>query len=264
MTFSTVPTKDHYAHFILDFVLPVWTWLYQQELHERRDFTVYFSDASVEYFRPILNSFFTCRMNHVSQIYDYENAQKVMLMGMVGQVRKDMGNIPLECYIGSRLKFIAALQSYTFNKLGVWPSEKADKLLFVRRETTGKDRGADRRGTSNEEQLAGVLREVAEEKKLIFQEAFLAGMRFKEQVQLFADSKAVVAQHGAALVNLLWMRKGSLLLEYHWNSNEAYRKREMCAFFRQPKHIHIEGGRVGSSMVEAPVAKIAYSLRDKL
>jgi len=255
--------RDHYAHFMLDFMIPVWMWLNQNDLATREDFTVYYWDGAASKFAPMIDAFFTCKVRHISTLSRHEGIERVMLLGLESHNRKMM-SIGLSHYIGDVQKFIRELQGYAFDRLPVDIQKCADKIVMVRREVTGEDRGGGRRSTSNEDELATALSVLAVGKGLEFEEVSLAGMRFAKQVELFANAKVVVAQHGASLVNLFWMRKGSILLEYHWNGNEAYRKREFCKFLGQPQHFHVSGGRPEPSVVEAPVMEIVKTLSGNL
>lgn len=255
--------RDHYAHFLLDFVIPLWMWLNQNGLENREDFTVYYWDGSIEKFRGIIDAFFKCKVMHVSLLKEPLNVEKVLLLGMESHNRRLM-HVGLEHYHSNPKRLLSDLHEYTFKKLPVDILPVPNKIVQVKREKTGENRGADRRSTANEDKLSEELQDLAKEKGLEFEEVFLAGKRFATQVELFANAKVVVAQHGAALVNLFWMRKGSILFEYHWNNNEEYRKRQFCEFLGQPEHLHMEGLEVEPKMVEAPVGAIVGLLRAKL
>ena len=53
----------------------------------------------------------------------------------------------------------------------------------------------------------------AKEHKLSFQRSDLCGYGLQEQVQLFASADIVVAVHGAALTNIMFMRPKTVLIE---------------------------------------------------
>ena len=264
--------RDHYAHFILDFMIPVWNWLRQNELLYRKDFTVYYRDESVEQFRPIINSFFHCNIVPASRMKNCGDLERVMIMGMESHNRKIMG-LGLNNYFGDAVKWLDELQDYTFKKLGVEPNDELKSFVLVDRIGDDPRRGGGRRNTSNIEELASAMKITADRKGLEYSRVFLESIPFREQVLAFANAKAVVAQHGASLVNLLWMRRGSVLLEYHWNDREAYRKKQFCNWFQRPVHLHVSGPRVevrpdvdgaARGAVRAPVDSIIGALEDKI
>ena len=269
--YSLFGRRDHYAHFLLDFLIPVWAWLWQNGLERREDFEVYFWDGAVERFRPIIDRFFYCKVKHISELRDKEGIHKVIVPGFESHARRDAG-LELRYYIGPVEQFMVDLHEYVEEKLGVSP-EGQNVLLHVCREKVSDDRGGGRRSTSNEDELSESLKELAARKGLMYRKVQLAGMRFAMQVEAFMEAKAVVAQHGAALANLFWMRKGSVLLEYHWNDEEAYRKRQTCGFLGRPMHVHARGKKVGegrpdsiasSGVVEAPIEKIVGELEGRI
>lgn len=47
---------------------------------------------------------------------------------------------------------------------------------------------------------------------------------FKEQVRCFAQEHAVIAQHGAALANIIWMKPGSRVIEFNHDLDLDYFK----------------------------------------
>ena len=265
--------RDHYAHFILDFMIPVWNWLRQNELLYREDFTVYFRDESVENFRPIINSFFHCNIRPASELDgDGADLERVMVVGMESHNRKIMG-LGLDNYFNDAVAWLDELQDYTFKKLGVKPDEELGSLVLVDRPGNNPKRAGGRRNTSNMEEIASAMRLTAARKKLEYKRVALEDIPFREQVLTFANAKAVVAQHGASLVNLLWMRRGSVLVEYHWNDKEAYRKRQFCRWFQRPLHVHVTGPRTETrptvdgavrGAVEAPVDGIIGALENRI
>lgn len=52
-----------------------------------------------------------------------------------------------------------------------------------------------------------------------FERYYLVGMSLQDQIDLFAGAEIIIAQHGAALTNLLWASKGTRVLEIQ---NESY------------------------------------------
>ncbi len=72
-------------------------------------------------------------------------------------------------------------------------------------------RAAKSRSFVNPQQLLDILRAFS---GLDVRELRLEGATFKQQVQLFSEASMVVATHGNALGNMVWMPPGSAVLEY--------------------------------------------------
>ncbi len=81
-----------------------------------------------------------------------------------------------------------------------WPL----KLYVIQRATST-------RSFVNPQQLWDILRAFS---GLDVRELRLEGATFKQQVELFSEASIVVATHGNALGNTLWMPRGSLVIEY--------------------------------------------------
>lgn len=248
--------RDHYAHFVLDHMIPIWMWLWQNGLERRKDFTVYYWEGAADYYKPMLDAFFTGEVKHIAYLRDSMRPQRVIIMGMEGHCRKHLG-LDMKYFIGDPEPFMDALQNYAWERFDITPKPEPDLLIHVCREIgDDKDRGGTRRATSNESELGEALKLVATAKGLEYKKVFLAGKRLAHQIELFSNAKVVVAQHGAALANLFWMRKNTYLCEYHWNHKEEYRKSEMCGKMERPIHHGFSGRRVKANVVEAPCGEI--------
>ncbi|MCR5621307.1 MAG: glycosyltransferase family 61 protein [Treponema sp.] len=80
---------------------------------------------------------------------------------------------------------------------------EATKLVYISRNRSS------RRKIENEEDLLCIL------KKFGFTTYYLEEMPLREQAELFASARFVVAPHGAGLVNLVWSRAGTGILELY-------------------------------------------------
>lgn len=80
---------------------------------------------------------------------------------------------------------------------------KAEKLIYISRNRSS------RRKIENEKELLRILGEFG------FRTYYLEEMTLREQAELFASARFVVAPHGAGLVNLIWSRSGTGILELY-------------------------------------------------
>ena len=88
--------------------------------------------------------------------------------------------------------------------LGGRPTSSVQKMVVVLRERS--------RGFGNEEALVKELEEVAAEKKLKMV-VFRGDLSFDTTVDLFADASVVVGAHGGGLANIVFCRKGTVVVE---------------------------------------------------
>ncbi len=72
----------------------------------------------------------------------------------------------------------------------------------------GARSGADRRSVPNVADVAAALRAIGD-----LRVQAMEGLTLSEQIRLFREADIVVAQHGAALANMLWTRPGTRLVE---------------------------------------------------
>lgn len=92
--------------------------------------------------------------------------------------------------------------SFLLGKAG-YGTEAPDRLVYVSRNRSA------RRRILNEDELLAVLKSYG------FETCYLEEMGFAEQMKLFASARIVVAPHGAGLVNLVWSREGTTVLELY-------------------------------------------------
>ena len=81
--------------------------------------------------------------------------------------------------------------------------KEADKLIYISRNRSA------RRRIINEEALLPLLNAYG------FETCYLEEMSLREQAECFANARMVVAPHGAGLVNLVWSRAGTVVLELY-------------------------------------------------
>jgi len=214
---------------MLDFLWPLYHWLYRHGRLYDKNLKVYVTDRSIERFSSILNALFHCK---IITRFDYNDAvgmYRVMVLGMEAHNRRLFG-LTVGDYISRPREYIRHFREYVFERLGIEPGAP-NKMILVQRKMTTEDRGGGRRNIENHESVEKALSVFAEMYNLSFHNVVLEDMSFIEQVELFSSAKLVVGQHGAGLCHFLWMPIGSALNELHESDKEAYRFGQFCAEF---------------------------------
>lgn len=232
-----VGKRDHYAHYILDFLMPLYHWLYGIGRLNDKGLAVYFCDPSIEKFRHITKQFFNCTVIADPCLRNIGNVPRVMGMGWEAHNRRWL-SLHLYDYVGAPRKYISDFREYVTDQLAI-ESGQQNKLVFVERKREDDDRGGTRRNITNHNETAMALVGVAAEFDLAFVNVVLEDMPWEEQVRLFRETKVLVAQHGASLANIIFMLDDSVVIELHKNDAEAYRYRQLCEFFGIGKHSNV-------------------------
>jgi lysophospholipase L1-like esterase len=119
------------------------------------------------------------------------------------------------------------LRMAAFSRFGLTQGAASDGVLFINRgqspEYYQSDKSEGYRSTHNEGKISANLRRSLPNMPEILQAAAackipcrlveLETSSLPEQVALFANTTTIVAQHGAALANMIWMPRGSLIVE---------------------------------------------------
>lgn len=130
-----------------------------------------------------------------------------------------VGLNPRLVYLSRRT--LARFASAMLDRLDVPPRPDALDVLLVERahpdayyDTTAAipTSGARRRSIANHAEVASTLESLVPAAGG-FSNLQLERMSLRDQVCAFARARAVVAQHGAALANMVWMKPGSLVIE---------------------------------------------------
>ncbi len=123
--------------------------------------------------------------------------------------------------------------------------ERRPQDEYYLRQAIVKGAGANRRSIINHEEISQTLADSVSQ-DFDFACVSLEGQMFHEQVRLFAELKVLIAQHGAALANLLWMPPSSIILEFGYQHNPLFQllakvrgHRYYCIDFSQP-HITVD------------------------
>lgn len=88
-----------------------------------------------------------------------------------------------------------------------YKKEKTNKLIFCPRKETSK------RFLSNWKEVNKLLKDFAKKKGLDYQMVHFEDLSCQEQIHLMTKTRMLVGYHGAGLVNLIFMKKGSEVIE---------------------------------------------------
>jgi hypothetical protein len=116
---------------------------------------------------------------------------------------------------------LADFKKEVCGRLSIDTSGPCTKALLVERvapadfyvnEASIRSGGSLRRSIRNHEQLAAQVRSSISD-RCTFQNVQLEKMPLREQIGCFDQAALVIAQHGAALANCVWMRPGAVVVE---------------------------------------------------
>lgn len=80
----------------------------------------------------------------------------------------------------------------------------------------------------NEDAVLQTLREVYAGKRIRFQSIDFVGLDMRQQMQLMLQSDVVIGMHGAGLVNVLWTRPNTLVVEIFPRQKRRWGFRNIC------------------------------------
>lgn len=122
---------------------------------------------------------------------------------------------------------------------------------YSSRRTEIKTSGKKRRSIPNIEEIGDAIRRAGENADVFEMES----MRLEEQSRVFGSAKVVVAQHGAALANIFWMKPGTKVVEITPVHDRVYYGRLSEIFGVRHEIVH-QDSRHAPVDVEAVVAAI--------
>ena len=216
---------DHYYHFIIDFLWPLHEWSYRhnyQFIFESKSKFIAL-DPKATKFKQILEAVSSVSISKsflASRIYNrIAFPVKSKIHGFNPNYRDYLKTFKKRSDAQDSLR---RFREYIFKKLSVSTSLKTSVLLIERR-SEEKSGGALRRHIVNHEELKGQLMSYCVANNITFQNVDLAELDFKTQIELFHNSKIVIGQHGAGLINAIWMlNANSKLIELEGNKQRKH------------------------------------------
>jgi hypothetical protein len=193
---------EHYYHFIFDLLLPL------SRLIKRTSAEVIFR---LEDFGPLTNQLLAVYPDRVKFLASTETIAlpEFDLIGMN----------PISVFYPP--KTINKLKSDICLKLNIRLGNKRDKVILIERlppndyfktKAKIKGSGSSRRSIINHDLLLTFIQSTVSS-DLEFLNLRLENASLSEQIHLFDQACIVIAQHGAALANCIWMRPGSIVIE---------------------------------------------------
>tara|TARA_X000000950_G_C13733914_1_gene585469 strand:+ start:71 stop:907 length:837 start_codon:yes stop_codon:yes gene_type:complete len=201
---------QHYYHFILGYLLPLIHWLYIEKNIFNYEY-IYIDDPKI--MKKHLKNIFPKKIKFYREDYHSEiNMSKTL----IGFDQKD--NYPLKLIRESTEELKCLLSnSQIFEKENNIDSEKTKKILIINRckpdkfyssdECERKGSGIERRSTPNLINIKNLL------ENYNYKFIDLENDSLKNQIKLFGEHDFIIAQHGAALSNIIFCKKNSIIIE---------------------------------------------------
>lgn len=195
---------DNYFHFIFDLLFPL------NKLINDSPNDVVFAFKDIGLYTDRLKSLFCKRIIIIENKENFDDVKQSSLIGM----NPKWVHITDE----TALNF----KNDVFNKLGIRESvDIPKKIILVERiplDTEIKSRaiskvgGSSRRSILNHDELSIALKSMIKP-PYEFLNLQMENLSFSQQALFFDSAVIMIAQHGAALANALWMKTGSILIE---------------------------------------------------
>jgi capsular polysaccharide biosynthesis protein len=228
--YSLIPVGQfsHYAHFFIDFLVPLINWLEQEQV----------TSLSVLYVRAFHPRRRLGTMKAKAEAFLQCRVVEITTPNQMQRLAPTVRRVQLECLhelpVFSPTLFDAV---FKFGHKQISHESKYDVILIERGvdpHQTQKN-GKLRRSLPNHDELKDALQRVY---KTRFCNVVLEPLSMTEQVALFANAKVVIGQHGAGLMNLVWLKQpGALVIEFPPYGTNCFKK--MCQA-KQFKYERIE------------------------
>lgn len=198
-----VGSIEHYFHFVLDLVLPLFKQLHGDQIP--RDAVLHIERCGI--FVDLLERLFSRDIHVIEDAREYDYLEPLPLIGFDTSV------------VSPRYGDIEALRQHVLKRFAIPRRERKHVVLiersapapyFTSEECEYPGSGTTRRMIRNHDQLRARLEEEFGSELLNVR---LEEVTFEEQVDHFYNARTVIGQHGAGLVNCLWMEPGSSVFE---------------------------------------------------
>lgn len=206
----------HYAHFMCDCLFPE---IVNNIYKNKKIYRLKNLHQTIGNFNNIYNNVMKSENIELSE----EKFKSLNVNTKVINVRKRIKDI----------KDFNKIRKYIFKRYNIINTKKNSKIVLIKRDsrinlindkdlsllnkniTTGKER----REINDIEILENILKN---KYKNNFKSVFLENMSFQEQVKLFNQAHVIIAAHGAALSNMVFCKKNTLVIEVHCNKIWKY------------------------------------------
>ena len=197
---------NHYFHFILDFVWPIHNW-WQNHDQTAALTDVIPLDPKMLHFADAFYEIFGVRMRkdrlRLATAMSHVSRKAVDLNGF-NSVTRDYLKVfdDIDTARDSLCRFRAYLQERFAAPMATCPA-----VILIERETGSESRGASRRTIANHGELAQTLAAYCVANGLEFLNVKLEHLSFAEGFACFNRPGFVIGQHGAGLLNALWLEQ---------------------------------------------------------
>ena len=198
---------NHYFHFIMDFVWPIFHWL-DNDAGWLGDKTVAISsmEPGPLFFDRLFLEIFGITLQQGTVVDRlrfkfFDSTPRVELRGCNSRFRD---------YLRAFGSLAAARQSAETFRSYLYRRFHCSKgnpktIMLIERAWGEPDRGAARRAIINHNELKTSLETYCAQHRVIFRNIKLESMTFQEQFELFSRSGIVIGQNGAGLANAMWL-----------------------------------------------------------
>jgi len=205
---------EHYFHFLFDLLLPLSCIV--------RDFDGVYTIKlfHIGVLSELLIELFGSKIEFVSRREHVKGISQQKLVGMTPTC------VPMS------LAQTYAFKSHIFSILNLTKNANPKKILSIERmpprdyfvnDAIIKGAGSSRRSIINHEEMSDKISSMINA-EYTFVNVRLEELSFLDQVKLFKDAAVIVAQHGAALGNMIWMNEGSIIIEVGINGKQLFEK----------------------------------------
>jgi hypothetical protein len=212
---------DRYYHFIFDLIIPIYC-LIKKDI-PNVNFLILTNIGS---FDKQLKEIFPKQIEKIDTNHSYSNLTEIKLVGMNPK-----------CVLISR-KILTNLKRDICKQFKIKSNKTPNKILLIERlppseyfftRSGKKGGGTSWRSILNHSELFDTISSIVKS-PFEFHNIQLENIPFDEQVTLFDQAVVVIAQHGAALTNCLWMRKETFVIElgYHNSQDHFYTISKLC------------------------------------
>ncbi|MFY0605786.1 MAG: glycosyltransferase family 61 protein [Cyclobacteriaceae bacterium] len=200
---------NHFYHFLLDFI---WPFYYSMEFYGVAGGKVssfFTNDEEALFFNDhFLQIFGTNIQKSNFQILRTRLLKSPLTIVGFNSKRRDYYEIFLneaDFRLSQR-----RLREFMLLSLGIKQRHQQPLVVLIERKGSVAGGGAARRAIVNHDELRHKLQASCDSSGVIFRNVELASMTFKDQIDLFGnDNITIIGQHGAGLVNMLWLNNSN-------------------------------------------------------
>ncbi len=211
---------EHYYHFVFDLLLPLSLIIDKVP----RD-TIF----SIHNFGPLTKNLLIFFSDRIKITTVSKEDKKNILFGMNPTALRVL-NFNFHRLVKTAFHNFKTLQNAIRKKVLLIERVAPDPYYLMNANNKGS--GTSRRSIVNHQELKNMIQsEISAQYE--FHNLVLEELTLEDQVQYFGSAALIIGQHGAGLANIVWMKNGSMVIEFGFNSNNHFQK-----ISRSKKHKH--------------------------